>query len=160
MGIGERSRARVEELLADLEGIYDAFPVNQTTLALGNERYEQARDQYVEGSVETYVELRNDDGDILHVRKNGRFGLPGIVGDPDDSLERTVRRAVTAQAGVTLSIEGISEVTITGLSNADDDDAPILYRLLVVFDADYSGGTPAEGAEWRPTRAAITPAIG
>lgn len=158
MGIAERSRARVEELLSELEVAYDSVPVNQTTLALSGERYERAREQYADRSVDTYVELRNDAGEVLHVREDGSVGLPGTVGDPADSLEEAVRQAVGAQAGVDLVIDGVSEVTIVGLSNADDEDAAVLYRLLVVFEADYAGGDLAENAEWRAARADPDPA--
>lgn len=153
MGTADRSRARVEELLAELERSYGSFPVNQTTLSVADERYERAREQYAEGSVDAYVELRNEADEVLHVREDGNVGLPGTAGDPTNSLEEAVRRAVAAQAGVDLAIDGISEVTIVGIANADDEDAAVLYRLLVVFDADYAGGDLAENAEWRPARA-------
>jgi ADP-ribose pyrophosphatase YjhB (NUDIX family) len=149
MGIAERSRARVEDLLSDLEHLYDSFPVNQRTVALPGERYEEAREAYSERTVDTYVEITNGEGETLHVAEDGSDGLPGAVNDLGESLEAEVARAVAETTGVDFAIDGVSEVTIAGISNADEPDEPVLYRLLVVFSATYEGGEPASDAEWR-----------
>jgi len=159
MGIAERSRARVEDLLSDLERSYDSFPVNQTTLTLPAERYERARREYGDGAVDTYVRIANDDGEVLQVTEDGQTALPGVVGYPDDAFERDLERRVERQTGVECSIDGLDEVTIAGLGNADDPDEATFYRLLVVYQASYRGGEPAEGAEWHSQAADPRPAF-
>ncbi|MHB9288337.1 hypothetical protein ACKVMT_15010 [Halobacteriales archaeon Cl-PHB] len=149
MGIAERSRTRVEDLLTELERSYDAFPVNQTTLALPAARYDAARDRYAEGFVDTYVEVANDEGEILHVVEDDGLSLPGAVADPEQALERDVKREVAERTGVECTIDGVSSVTIAGLSNADSATADTLYHLLVVFDANHEEGDPEGDAEWQ-----------
>ena len=157
MGIAERSRARVEDLLTEFERLYDDVPVNQQTVAVSGARYEAARDEYDERSVDTYVRIENDDGDVLHVTDEGSGGLPGAVGTPDESLSAEVGRAVAAQTGVDFDIDGLAELTIAGISNADEPDDPVLYRLLVVFEASHEGGEPEEDTEWRAASGEPTP---
>ncbi len=149
MGIAERSRARVEDLLTELERTYDAFPVNQTTLALPAERYEDARGRFADGLVDTYVEVANDAGEILHVPDEDGLSLPGAVSDPEQALERNVKREVADRTGIECAIDGVSSVTIAGISNADAAESDTLYHLLVVFDASHTGGDPEGDAEWQ-----------
>jgi len=159
MGIAERSRARVEDVLSDLEGSYDSFPVNQTTLTLPEERYERARREYGEGAVDTYLRIANEDGEVLHVTDDGQAGLPGVVGQPDHAVECDLERRVERQTGVECSVDGLEEVTIAGLGNADAPDDPTYYRLLVVYEASYQCGDLAEGVEWQPGTAEPRPAF-
>lgn len=149
MGIAERSRARVEELLSDLERAYDSFPVNQTTLALPAARYESARDRYSDGFVDTYVEVRNEHGETLQVPGEDGLGLPRGLPDPSDPLATDVERFVAERTGVECSIDGVSTVTIAGISNADAEDAETVYHLVVVFTARHEAGTPEGAAEWQ-----------
>jgi ADP-ribose pyrophosphatase YjhB (NUDIX family) len=161
MGIAERSRARVEDLLADLERGYDSFPVNQTTLTLPADRFDRARREYGDGTVDTYVRIANDDGEVLSLVDEGAQDLPGAVWHPNEAVEGDLERTVAAETGVDFSIEGLSEVTIAGLSNADADEGEeaTLYRLLVVFEASYEEGEPVEGVEWQAEAADPSPAF-
>lgn len=160
MGIAAQSRARVEDLLADLERLYDSFTVNQRTVSLPAERYEFVRDRYEGRSVDTYVEIENEDGEVLHVGEDGDVALPGSVGRPGEALQHEVARAVARQTGVDFSIDGLARVTIAGVSNADAADEDVLYRLLVVFSASYEGGDPLPGAEWRSSSGEPAPTYG
>lgn len=159
MGIAERSRVRVEDYLSDLERAYEDVPVNQRTLTVPSDQYERARREHEDRAVDTYVRIANEAGEVLRVTDGGEPGLPGGVDYPDLKLEREIVARVAAETGVECTIDGLVDVTIAGISNADVPDDPVLYRLVVVFDASYSGGEPTEQAEWYATEADITPAF-
>jgi hypothetical protein len=160
MGTAAQSQARVEDLITDLERLYDSFPVNQRTVALPRERYEHAQERFEGQSVDSFVEIENDDGDVLHVGEDGAEALPGSVGRPGEALQHEAARAVARQTGVDFSIDGLSEVTILGISNADESDAETLYRILVVFSANYEGGEPLPGTVWRSASGVPSPIFG
>ena len=160
MGVAARSRERVEWRLAELEAAYGSFPVTQTTVTLPGERYERAREQYRDGLVDVYAEVRNDDGEILHVETDGGLALPGTATDVDDSLEGRVCRTVEQETGVECRVEELAEVTIAGIRNADAPDVATVYRLVVVFAAAHESGVTNSQSAWEADVHDVPPVVG
>lgn len=140
----------VGECIDLLEGRYGRFAVNQTTVTVPAVGYERARERVDRGLIDAYVRVWNDDGRALHLRCEDPFAL----NESDANLEGSVRRAIRTEMGVEATIEDVGRVTIAGIRNEDDVEAPAIYRLFVLFDANYAGGTPADG-EWEADEGAV-----
>ena len=157
MGIPERSREQIEEKLAGLEEVYGTFAVNQTTISLPERRYASVRDRDDQRPIDTYVEVYNDDNEVLQVGRRADAELPNTRVALDESPERQVCRAVEEETGIDCRIEELARVTIAGLRNADDEDAGTLYQLIVVFRATHKSGTPKDGAHWLSPGRPVSP---
>jgi hypothetical protein len=130
------------ELLQERHG---PFPVNQTTLSLSPDAYQDARDRADDGVADVYVRVHNDDGEVLHAEGDGRPRVPRCVGTSAKPLVDRARSAVREATGVSCVIDEIVRVTIAGVRNAEDPDAETVYRLLVLFDATYDSGQAQNG---------------
>jgi ADP-ribose pyrophosphatase YjhB (NUDIX family) len=148
MGVAARTREAVEERLAALQETYDGVTVNQTTISLPADRFRAVTEEYTGGLVDAYVAVRNRDDEVLHVNAEEGLELPGTATGRDEPLERSARRAVEDATGVVCRIDGLREVTIAGMRNADDPDAETVYRLVVVFSAEYLEGAIESEAQW------------
>ena len=157
MGVAARSREAVEERLAGLQETYGTVPVNQTTFTLPAARYEAVTDQYSGGLVDAYVAVSNRDDEVLHVAADEGLELPGTATGDDESLERGACRAVEEATGVVCSIDGLDEVTIAGIRNGDDPESDTVYRLVVVFSAEYVDGAVETDAEWADRLQEVAP---
>jgi len=144
-----RSRDAIGDGLESLQERYGSFPVNQTTLSLSPAAYRDAADRAEEGIADVYVRVHNDDGEVLQVDAEGRPRVPRCVSSDEKPLKERARRAVEQTTGVTCAVDEIVRVTIAGVRNAQDPDAETVYRLLVLFDATYEGGTVRNGS-WQP----------
>jgi hypothetical protein len=142
------NRGHIEEHLASLEDQYGSFPVNQTTVSLPDEQFERAQETSDQQTVDAYVEVRNDDHEILHVSDSGAMHLPGDAIDLSDSIDSQVTDAVAETTGIDCAVEGIESATITGLRNEDDPDGETRYHLIVLFDAAYRAGSADADAYW------------
>jgi ADP-ribose pyrophosphatase YjhB (NUDIX family) len=149
MSVSNRSRDRVEERLARLEEGYSSFPVNQTTLSVPSGAYERARDRSTEGLVDVYVQVYNDDNDVLLLRDEDAWTVPRAEPRAGEELEAGARRRVREETGVDCTIEDLHRATILGIRNEDDDDSEPLYRLITVFVAHHhEGQTATPAVEW------------
>jgi hypothetical protein len=142
------SQSRIEGLLEKLEDQYGSFPVNQTTVSLPDEQFEHVRDERGSQTVDAYVEVQNDDHEILHVSDGNAVHLPGDAIDLSNAIESQVTEAVSELTGVDCTVESIESATITGLRNEDDPERDTQYRLVVLFDARYRAGNPDADAHW------------
>jgi len=136
MSVAEGSRERVEERLVALEEAYSGFPVNQTTLAVPRGAYERASEKCERGIVDAYVQLYNDDEEVLLVEGDDDWVVPH--GEPRAS-ERVVpgtERIVQERTGVDCEVTDVRRVTILGIRDEDDPDRPPVYRLIAVFTAE------------------------
>jgi len=146
MSVAEVSRDRVEERLVALEEAYSGFPINQTTLAVPSDAYERASRRCERGIVDAYVQLYNDNEDVLLVDRDGEWVVPH--GEPGTG-ERVVpgtEAAVREVTGVECSLTELSRVTILGVRDEDDPDRPPVYRLVAVFVAETDGDGAADDA--------------
>jgi hypothetical protein len=149
------TESAIETFLSRLEASYDSFPVNQTTVSLPHEQLQRIRNQREPDAVDAYAEVYNDDRQILHVEEDGQVSLPGDSLDVDDPLEPQLQAAVERATGVGCVVEGVESATIAGLRNEDAPDSETVYRLVVVFEARHSEGSPETGAYWESERRQI-----
>lgn len=154
MGCDGSVRHRVGAGIERLRERYGPFPVNQTTLSVSDADYEAARERADAGQIDLYVRVYNDDGDALHLRDGGNYPVPRCVNHTTEPLGITVARTVRAEANVECSIERVARVTIAGVDNEADPDAPTVYRLIALLDARYERGRPSDAA-WKPDDPAI-----
>ena len=155
MGVAARTHEAVEERLDGLQETYGSVTVNQTTVSLPAERFESVADRYAGGFVDAYVAVENGDDEVLHVLADDGLELPGTAPSEDERLERGARRAVEEATGVRCRIDGLRQVTIAGIRNADSGKT--VYRLVVVFSAKYLDGPVGERAEWADRAAEVAP---
>jgi ADP-ribose pyrophosphatase YjhB (NUDIX family) len=148
MSVAEVSRDRVEERLVALEEQYSGFPINQTTLTVPSDAYERAGERCERGIVDAYVQLYNDDEDVLLVERDGEWTVP--YGEPrtDERVVSGTEAAIREATGVGCSLTDLTRVTILGVRDEDDPDRPPVYRLIAVFvaetiDSSAPGPAPA-----------------
>jgi ADP-ribose pyrophosphatase YjhB (NUDIX family) len=148
MAVADLSRDVVEERLGALEEAYSSFTVNQTTLGVSQESYDRARDRCTEGLADVYVKVSDDTGDVLLVERDQGWVVPSVRPPASDSLEIGVARALAEETGVECRITGLERVTILGICHEDDPERETVYRLVAVFTAERTTGTPASDAAW------------
>lgn len=154
MGSDGTMQDRVGEGIERLEERFGSFPVNQTTLAVGESDYETAHERADAGKIDVYVRVYDDDGDVLHLRDEADSSVPRCVNDPGEPLGISVARTVREEAGVKCAIDDVARATIAGVHNEGDPDAPTVYRLIALLDAEYENGR-VEDAVWESGEPAI-----
>ncbi|WP_225333653.1 hypothetical protein [Halomicrobium urmianum] len=142
------ARDLIGESIRELEERFGSFPVNQTTLRLSSEAYADALDRAEAGVADLYVRVKNAQGEVLHVRDDERPRVPRCVGTLRDEPAERARQAVREATGVACTVDDVARVTIAGVRNGEDDDAPPAYRLLVLFEGSPADGIPENGV-WR-----------
>ena len=153
MGSDGTARDPIGDGIDRLEDAFGSFPVNQTTLSVGTSDYDTARERG-DNAVYVYVRVRNDEGEVLHLRDADEPSVPRYVRNFETELRPHVREWIREETGVECAVSDVTRATIAGVHDESDPDAPPLYRLLVLVDADYEGGTP-DGAVWEAGDAAI-----
>jgi ADP-ribose pyrophosphatase YjhB (NUDIX family) len=148
MGVADLSRDVVEERLGALEEAYASFAVNQTTLGVSPKTYRRARDHFTEGLADVYVQVYDEDGDVLLVEGDREWVVPSVNPPSDASLELGVCRALADHTGVECEVTDLERVTILGVCHEDDPDCATVYRLVAVFAARRTGGAPDDDATW------------
>ncbi|WP_226021702.1 hypothetical protein [Halomicrobium salinisoli] len=142
------AREMVGESIRELEDRFGSFPVNQTTLRLSPEAYADALERAEAGVADLYVRVENAEGKVLHVPDGKRPRVPRCVGTLRDRPVERARRAVREATGVACTVDDVARVTIAGVRNGSDADAPPAYRLLVLFEGSPVDGTSENGV-WR-----------
>jgi len=148
MAVADLSRDVVEERLGALEEAYASFTINQTTLGVPQETYDRARDRCTEGLADVYVKVSDDDGDVLLVERDRGWAVPSVQPPPRDSLEIGVSRELAESTGVECRITDLERVTILGICHEDEPERETVYRLVAVFTAERTAGSPTTGAAW------------
>lgn len=148
MAVADLSRDVVEERLGALEEAYASFTINQTTLGVPQETYDRVRDRCTEGIADVYVKVSGDEGDVLLVERDRGWVVPSVQPSARDPLEIGVSRELAETTGVECRITDLERVTILGVCHEDDPDRETVYRLVAVFTAERTAGTPAASAAW------------
>lgn len=148
MSAADLSGDRIADRLGALEDGWASFPVNQTTLSVSPDAYERARRRCESGLADVYVQIYDEEDDVLLVEGDDGWVVPHAQPDPDVSLERGTCRALAEQTGVQCELTALERATILGVRNDADSDVEPVYRLVAVFGADRVGGSPAPGAAW------------
>jgi hypothetical protein len=151
MGVVEQSSATVESCLSMLEEHYGSFSINQTTLSVPEDEYEQARAEARDEQIDIYAKVRNDDAEVLHVQDQNAVTLPSTTTSGTSSLEQDAKTTVQQRTGIECSISAIEQATILGIANDDDADSDTIYRLAVLFEACHDDGAVNENGVWQQT---------
>ncbi|MFC7056893.1 hypothetical protein [Halovenus salina] len=145
MGVVEQSQETVEEYLSALEQSHQSFPVNQTTVAVSVDEYQRERERADAGSVDSYVKVENEEGQVLHLDE-GDLVLPSAR-TSEGNIERVTADAVEESTGIVPRIEDIEQATILGIHDTDSDHETV-FRLAVVFKASHQSGSPTSDVVW------------
>lgn len=148
MSAVDLSGDRVADRLGALEEAYASFPVNQTTLSVSGDAYERVRERCADGLADVYVQVYNDDGEVLLVERDGGWVVPHAEPRRAERLERGTRRALAERTGVECRLTDLERATILGVRHEDDPEREPVYRLVAVFAAVRTAGTPAADAAW------------
>lgn len=92
----------------DLAARYDDVVRHGETFDLGADAFERARRRRDRWGVGAFV---HHDGDVLLVRQDGRWYLPGGAREPGESLEAGARREVREETGVDVEITGLAAIS-------------------------------------------------
>jgi len=144
MGAVERSNEAVESYLSVLDSSHDSVTINQTTVTVTSEEYERERERALSGSVDVYVKVRNERGEVLHLADGDEPELPSTTGAVEP-FERAARELLERQVGIACRIDGVEQATIFGIRD-EAREHETLYRLAIVFEA-----TPQDEAAVRDT---------
>jgi len=139
----------IADQMGALEEAYAGFPVNQVTLSVSREAYERARERCSEGFVDVYVEVYNESGQALLVERDGEPVVPHARPCRDERLETGVRRRIRERTGVECRVTDVQRATILGVRDETTPDPDPVYRLVAVFVAERTGGSPSGDAVWR-----------
>jgi ADP-ribose pyrophosphatase YjhB (NUDIX family) len=148
MSAANLSGDRVADRLGVLEKAYGSFPVNQTTLSVSADAYEQARERCSEGFADVYVQVYDETDNVLLVERGNGWTVPRVEPRVDDRLETGTRRNLVERTGVECRLTDLKRATILGVRDECDPDRDPVYRLVAVFAAEHTGGSPGDGAAW------------
>lgn len=148
MSVAEVSRERVEQRLARLDDAFDSFTVNQTTLSVSEAAYERARNRCQTSLIDAYVQVYDDDGDVLLVADDDGAVVPHAQLRRETELRDGAREVVRDLTGVDCEVTGLRRVTILGVCDEDAPECSPVYRLVTVLTAERTGGSPDPDAGW------------
>lgn len=157
MGVADRSRAHVEDVLSALEASYDGFPVNQTSVTVPPPQFERVSDRCRDGTARFDVHVRNDRGEVLVVDDERGPAVPSVAVHPDEPVTDRAREAVRSRTGVEFALGGVIEATIAGVRDERALDETPVYRLIALLAGRHVSGDP--GADWHWTADPPTPAL-
>jgi hypothetical protein len=149
MGVVEHSSASVESRLTELETAYSSFPVNQTTVSVATERYEQARAEL--DNLDIFGKVTNEESDVLHLAREGSPSLPSTTIAETDALESSLVETIEERTGITAQIDDVEQATIVGIRDQANPDRDTVYRLAVLFAASVRDDSADSDAVWKPT---------
>jgi hypothetical protein len=143
-----RSRDQVEAVLATLDGSYDEFPVNQTSVTVPPAQFEAVSERCRAGTARIDVYVRDDRGRVLVVERDDAPVAPSVAVDPDEPVTDRAREAVRARTGVEFADADIREATIAGVRDERAPEADPIYRLIALLDGDHVSGSPGPQGRW------------
>ena len=144
--MGEQSRDRVTETLARLQERYAPFDVEQTSVGVPSEVF----DEVVDGDVlDATVRVRNENGEVLVTEADEERTAPRVSYDPDTDPAAELEAALLAETGVGCRVEELRDVAIVTVHDEDDTEREPAYLLEEHFEGRYEDGTPAGGLAWR-----------
>jgi hypothetical protein len=148
MGVADRSRTHVEEVLSALESSYDRFPVNQTSVTVPPPQFERVSDRCREGTARIDVHVRNEQGEVLVVDDGHGPAVPSVAVHPDEPVTDRARDAVRARTGVEFALDGVLEATIAGVRDERAPQETPVYRLIALLAGQHVTGDPGADGYW------------
>lgn len=156
MSLPERSRADVEDALADLAAEYGEFETVERETSLPLSAYRSAVERFEAGRVGgASAWLTDGAGAVLLVRRNGgdAWTDPGDTQRPGEALPETAQRAVADQTGLTADLTGVVQARVFEYTPTARD-RPAVTVLTVVFAGTAAGDPhprPDDDAAWWAT---------
>jgi hypothetical protein len=148
MDTASRSKSRIEERLTLIEEEFGALAVTQTTVEVGNNRYQRALEYSRNNCLTVEPVVYNDDGEVLHGQDDE---FPCGQTKPNEGIQAATRRIGRETADINCSVRDIDEATIYGFRNSDDPEAGTVYRLCVTVTAKTGEKDAADGVYWENT---------
>lgn len=149
----ERSRARVEDVLADLAVDHGEFETVERETSLPLSAYRSAVERFEDGRVGgASAWLTDPAGAVLLVRRSGgdAWTEPGDTQRPGETLAETARRAVADRMGLTADLTGVERARVFEYTPTMGD-RPAVTVLTVVFAGTATGDPdppPDDEAAW------------
>lgn len=135
------------DISAHLDALYeefDGFDVNQTTVSVGGEEFDERKERG--DIVEVQVRVEGTDG-VLAVPAEDEWAKPGGIVDGQTQLSTAAGELVRQQTAVDCQIEELIRVSLVCLQSERSGDQ--VWRLSALFAADAESGSPAGDAAWR-----------
>jgi len=155
MSVADRSRARVDETLADLRERYGEFEVSEESGTIERARYSGAVNRFegegVVGGAGAWVTDPRDR--VLLVRPKGADGWvdPGDAQEGGETLAETAKRAVSEQTGIDAELTGVLRAEVYEYT-VEGTDWPPVHALNVTFRGEGEGypntGDGIGAADW------------
>jgi ADP-ribose pyrophosphatase YjhB (NUDIX family) len=155
MSVADRSRARVDETLADLRERYGEFDVVEETGTIARARYSEAVNRFegegVVGGAGAWVTDPRDRVLLVRPTDADAWVDPGDAQRAGETLEETARRAVEEQTGLDVEVTGVLRVEVFEYT-VDDRDWPPVHAVNVTFRGESEGypntGDGIGAADW------------
>lgn len=145
MDTAGRSKTGIEERLTLIEAEFGSVAVTQTTVEVGDDRYQRARKYSRNNRLTVEPVVHNDDGAVL---KGPDGEVPCGQTEPEEGIPAATRRIVRDTADINCAVRDVDEATIYGFRNSADPDADTVYRLCVTVAAETGETELTGGAYW------------
>lgn len=149
MGAVDRSYATVESHIETLGEVYSSFSINQTTIAVDEERYEQERAEADATEIAVYAKVQNESSEVLYLPDGDSLHLPSTTASSVDNVEAAAREAIQESVQIECDIGGLDAATILGVRDADNETRNTIYSLAVFFEASVADETVNVEAQWQ-----------
>lgn len=149
MGAVERSYAVVESQIETLGEAYSSFSINQTTVAVDQERYEQELAQSDATEIAVYAKVHNESSEVLYLPEGDSLRLPSTTASSVENVESAARDAIQETVEVECDFGGLDAATILGVRDAGDDSRDTIYSLAVFFEAFVADEAVTVDARWQ-----------
>lgn len=140
--ITKRSKERVDDALQRLRETYGDIDVVEETWSFGPEGHDWIVDRFEAGTIGgAGAWIHNDAGEVLLLREAGGDGWsePGGKHEPGETLAETATREAREETNVD---SRITDVGVAQVITVEAPGAPPVYRLIPIFLAERTGGTP------------------
>lgn len=149
MGAVERSYAIVESHIETLDEAYSSFSINQTTIAVDQERYEQELAAADATEIAVYAKVHNESSEVLYLPEGDSLQLPSTTVSSVENVGPAAREAIRESVQVECEFGGLDAATILGVRDADDESRDTIYSLAVFFDAFVADEAVNVDAQWQ-----------
>lgn len=145
--ITDRSKARVDDALQRLRETYGDVDVVGETWSFSPAGHEWIVDRFEAGTVGgAGAWIHNEAGEVLLVREAGGDGWsePGGKHEPGETLAETATREAMEETNVACRV---TDVGVAQVTTIEAPEAPPVYRLIPIFLAERTAGTPTPNEE-------------
>lgn len=149
MGAVERSYAIVESHIETLGEAYGSFSINQTTIAVDEQRYEQELAQADATEIAVYAKVHNESSEVLYLPEGDSLQLPSTTASSVENVEPAARETIRESVKAECDFGGLDAATILGVRDADNESRDTIYSLAVFFEASVADDAVNVEAQWQ-----------